>query len=196
MFDKDLITENRLTSAKKKECTPLRLFEDSASALFAGSEGNVYETTLDQCSCPDFAIQGYLQPCKHMIRLAMELNRIPTDGMQSDVETARGKYYLGRAREYIHDADLAGVIRFADDFLPLLNQGILPKDDAFADSMELATLSDLPCFKIMKNGKAKVEKAWSKECDGLASVIRNRLGNEVILRLGNVEFIKACCGGV
>lgn len=195
MFDKSLITENRLASAKKKDMTPLRIFPDDQSALFSGSSGDIYETNLDECSCADFAIQGHAQPCKHMLRLAMEMNMIPSDGMQSDIESARAKYYLGRAKDFIHDADLSEVIRFAKDYLPMLYSGTSPADNAFADSIGLETLSDFPCFKISKRGTAKVEKGWAKDCEGLASILRNRFGNEVVLRLFDDEFISSFCKG-
>ena len=71
MFDRSLVTESRFASALKKELTPLELSSENQSGRFVGSEGNIYQTTLDSCTCADFAIQGYAQPCKHMLRLAM-----------------------------------------------------------------------------------------------------------------------------
>lgn len=42
-----------------------------ASAMIRGESGQVYQTSLHSCSCPDF--QARHQPCKHMYRLALEL---------------------------------------------------------------------------------------------------------------------------
>ena len=113
MFDKGLITESRLASAKKKELTPVEMSKEDEKGIFVGSEGNLYTTTLDNCSCPDFAIQGYLQPCKHMIRLAMEFGEIPDDGKASDPDAAKARYYLGKAKKFIHEAPLTQVIDFS-----------------------------------------------------------------------------------
>jgi predicted nucleic acid-binding Zn finger protein len=195
LFDTDLITENRRSSALKKDLTPLRIDKEAVAAIFCGSEGNLYETSLDGCSCPDFAINGFTQPCKHMIRLAMEIGKVPSEGLQTDIDAVRGKYYLGKAKEFVHEADLPSIIQFAKDFLHMYYHGVSPKDDAFSKSMDLATLSDFPCFKISKRGIAKVEKGWSKDCEGLVASIRNRLGNEVIQKLGNDEFISVFCKG-
>lgn len=75
----------RQASASKAECTPLFLDRDTMSALFNGS--SVYTTTTDSCTCVDFSRRKL--PCKHMYRLAMELNLLDGD-FKSDVKKTKG----------------------------------------------------------------------------------------------------------
>ena len=195
MFDKALVTESRFNSAMKKELTPLELSPDDQSGRFVGSEGNIYQTTLDNCTCADFAIQGYTQPCKHMIRLAMEYNMISGAGRASDPEAIKGKYHLGRARQFIHVETLPKVIQFAKSLIAVVDGVPGIPGDAFSSSMDLAMLSDAPFFSVKKNGAVKIEKAWKKEFENIMSVLRNRLGSEAICRLNDSDFIAAFCKG-
>lgn len=180
MFDKALITENRRTSALKKDMTPLRLDSASQSGLFAGSGGHVYETSLDHCTCPDFAIQGFSQPCKHMLRLAMEMGQIPSEGMQSDIEAARGKYCAGSAKKFVKDASRKDFFEFAKAYSKMYYEGERAADDAFSASMDLATIEECPFFSFLKNGKVKVDKKWAKECESIINAIATRIGFEVL----------------
>lgn len=180
MFDTSLITENRLTSALKKDMTPLKLDTSSQFGLFAGSGGYVYETNLDHCTCPDFAIQGFSQPCKHMLRLAMELNLISSDGMQSDIEAARGKYCAGSAKKYVKEAKRKDFYTFARAFSKMYYNGERADDAAFSSAMDLTTIEDCPFFTFLKNGKVKADKKWLKECESIVNAIASRIGFEVL----------------
>lgn len=193
MFDRSLVTESRFASALKKELTPLELSSENQSGRFVGSEGNIYQTTLDSCTCADFAIQGYAQPCKHMIRLAMEFNLISGAGKVSDPEAIKARYHLGKARQFIHVATLPEVIQFALSFEDVVsgNPGI--PDDVFASSMDLASISDAPFFSKKKNGAVKIEKAWKKDWENILTVLRNRLGTEAMYRLNDPDFVSAFC---
>ena len=195
MFDRTLITENRLTSAKKKELTPLELFPDEKSGRFVGSEGNIYQTTLDNCTCPDFAIQGYTQPCKHMIRLAMEYGEVAGSDRASDPEAIKARYYFGRARQFIHVAPLPEVVQFAGLIATVSGSDPGIPTDAFSASMDLAALSDAPFFSVKKNGSVKVEKSYKKDWENLLTILRNRFGTEVIYRLNDPDFVSAFCKG-
>ena len=189
MFDKSLITENRLSSALKKDLTPLRLDKETAAAIFGGSGGNLYETSLDSCSCPDFAIQGFAQPCKHMLRLAMEMGEIPSEGMQTDIEAARGKYYLGKGKQYVKEAGYHDFLRFAKNFSEIYLFEKSVDDDAFADSLDAASVTDLPWFKFQKNGKVKVDKKWAKDMQSLANAVAERLGAELMRRMDSEKVM-------
>ena len=195
MFDRTLITENRLASAKKKELTPLELFPDEKSGRFVGSEGNIYKTTLDNCTCPDFAIQGYTQPCKHMIRLAMEYGEVAGSDRASDPEAIKARYYFGRARQFIHVAPLPEVVQFAGLIATVSGSDPGIPTDAFFASMDLAALSDAPFFSVKKNGSVKVEKSYKKDWENLLTILRNRFGTEVIYRLNDPDFVSAFCKG-
>ena len=180
MFDTSLITESRRASALKKDLTPLRIDQTDSAAVFPGSDGNMYETTLDACSCPDFAIQGFSQPCKHMIRLAMEMNMISSDGMQSDLEAARGKYYSGLAKRIVKQSEIDQFIPFAIYFTRLATYDRSVPDNAFKNTLDVETVSDIPFFKFKKNGTASIKKEWKKDVDSILTAIETRFGREML----------------
>lgn len=195
MFDRSLITESRLASAKKKELTPLELSTVDKSGRFVGSEGNIYQTTLDNCTCADFAIQGFTQPCKHMIRLAMEFGEVSGVDRASDPDAIKARYYMGRARQFIHVAALPEVLQLAGNLAAVTNGDPKIASDAFASTMDLADISDAPFFSVKKTGAVKIEKAWKKDWENLLTVLRNRLGTEAMYRLNDPDFISAFCKG-
>lgn len=190
-FRDDLLTESRIKSANDKKQTPLKLFPDAQSGIFASSEGGFYETTLEKCSCPDFAIQGHLQPCKHMIRLAMEFGLIDSSEMQSDRNAAVVKYHTGFFREYIRNADLADVIAAGRNFLAIAYEGAKTPDNAFTAAMDLPTLSDCPLFKVQKNGIVKIEKKYEKDAQSILTIFKHRIADEAMLRIWSDEFVYA-----
>lgn len=63
--------QKRLASSKAASCTPSVLDKDNCCAHFHGRRGN-YETCLDNCTCADFLRRQL--PCKHIYRLAIELD--------------------------------------------------------------------------------------------------------------------------
>lgn len=190
MFSIDMITDNRLASAKKTDMTPLKIDKDSRVAIFAGSGGKIYQTDLNQCTCPDFAIQGFEQPCKHMLRLAMELDEIPADGMQTDIDAARGKYFLGTAREYVKNAIDTDFSKFAFDFSRIALYGLVDDDVSFEASLGVKSARELPFFKFEKNGTATIKKEWNRDCVNLLNVIATRLGYVAMYHAsGNRELV-------
>ncbi len=62
----------RQTSARDKKLTPVNIDFANSIGYFKGSGKNPYTATLTDCSCGDF-IRRRL-PCKHMYRLAHEIN--------------------------------------------------------------------------------------------------------------------------
>lgn len=73
----------RAARALKVKVVSMDLNSDDPSAVFAGSSGAEYTCTLDDCTCPDFAInerKGLRQPCKHITRLAMEAGILNREG--------------------------------------------------------------------------------------------------------------------
>lgn len=62
--------EKRHAAARTGECTPLEIDTENSIGYFSGRSGR-YTTTLQECTCMDFARRH--KPCKHMYRLAMEL---------------------------------------------------------------------------------------------------------------------------
>lgn len=74
----------RLTSALTQEMQIESPFDISAS--IRSSSGEAYRATLYECDCPDF--RNRRQPCKHMIRLALEAGLLlsaDTSAAQRDI---------------------------------------------------------------------------------------------------------------
>lgn len=61
----------RIATAKKADTTPTAVNRENNTAEFKGSGKNPYITTLDSCTCGDFFRRKL--PCKHIYRLALEL---------------------------------------------------------------------------------------------------------------------------
>lgn len=74
-------SKKRIISAKKADLTPVRVDPDDGMAYFQGKHGK-YETFLDSCPCGDFHRRHL--PCKHIYRLAMELNLMDNSDIKSD----------------------------------------------------------------------------------------------------------------
>ena len=65
--------QHRYAYAVSPRCTPLSVERAEKHAVFRGSHGE-YRTSLSSCECVDFSKRG--EPCKHILRLAMELGLI------------------------------------------------------------------------------------------------------------------------
>lgn len=91
----------RLTSALTQEMRIEAPFDISAS--IHSSSGETYRATLYGCDCPDF--RNRKQPCKHMIRLAIETGSL----VNFDVSSVRNELLSLSARR---SAILADISRF------------------------------------------------------------------------------------
>lgn len=71
---KDVITTQcaKKRMARAAACKLIVVSPQDHTAVFKGSKGNTYTTTLESCTCPDF--DEYNEPCKHMYRLLFELS--------------------------------------------------------------------------------------------------------------------------
>lgn len=70
-FHSDEYAQKRIKSAQSAKLTPVNVDEENLCGEFTGSHGR-YTTSLVSCPCGDF--RRGRRPCKHMYRLAMELN--------------------------------------------------------------------------------------------------------------------------
>lgn len=68
---RDYDQKKRIESARKASTTPTTVDRDEMFATFKGSGKEPYITTLEECSCRDFFVRRL--PCKHIYRLALEL---------------------------------------------------------------------------------------------------------------------------
>lgn len=76
----------RIIGAQKIKDKDVTVDENSQSCEVVGSAKEPYKATLNECTCPDFAIKR--KPCKHIYCLAMRLGYI--DGLPvCDKETRK-----------------------------------------------------------------------------------------------------------
>jgi hypothetical protein len=137
--------QKRIASARKAECTPLHIDKENCCGQFSGSHG-CYNTTLNECTCIDF-IRRRL-PCKHMYRLAIELQMInlsaetdsrkiknppPADSLNlaesvSNIEALSSEAQIALKtfllEHLYHKKEIVGVMR-NDEFSELIDSGIL-----------------------------------------------------------------------
>ncbi len=66
--------QKRLESAKSSKTTPAHIDKENEKGIFPGRGSTDYHTTLESCTCVDFARRKL--PCKHIYRLAIELGRL------------------------------------------------------------------------------------------------------------------------
>lgn len=63
----------RISTASKIKANDIVIDTEEQIAQIKGSDG-IYDVTLDSCTCMDFSIRRL--PCKHIYRLASELNLV------------------------------------------------------------------------------------------------------------------------
>ena len=64
--------QRRISTARKAETSPAVVDRENKTAEFKGSDKTPYTTTLESCTCTDFMRR--VLPCKHIYRLALELD--------------------------------------------------------------------------------------------------------------------------
>ena len=82
----------RIQSAKEISSKKIRVDRKGQTATIIGSSFDTYTVSLSECTCYDFSMRR--KPCKHMIRLAIELGDdfgfpafSPQKAKEYDVET-------------------------------------------------------------------------------------------------------------
>ena len=100
LYEADTSDSDRMYRAA--ETTILRINKESSSGEFIGSEGEIYETTLNDCTCMDFLTRRLA--CKHMYRLARELGSsdysLP-DG-NADITTVSTELQTAPKKHWVH----------------------------------------------------------------------------------------------
>lgn len=177
------IDKKRYKTALTADLTPLSLDAPNQKGKFAGSAGEVYETTLLDCTCPDFEFNCGELACKHMLRLAMELNLIPHDGMVSNIQSAYAKLYLGVLESFVKHAPLLDAMRLVSIIGELLKPSgcsCQNTDLAFAG---VPSLLDSGLFEMTKKEKFKVKKDYKKGFNSIQKAMEARIGAFVMAHL-------------
>lgn len=148
--------------AKGKELTPLTVNKNEYAAEFLGSEGEIYETQLNTCTCPAYQTFFRGRPCKHMARLAMELGLIPSDGMQTDYDYMRSLHDRLSFKRYIEQLPLTTLLEAARGLRRLRKrQKLMPSDyspDARAVFERYATADSSNRLVLLSDTKSEADK--------------------------------------
>lgn len=171
------IDERRSKSALAADLTPLDLNLEEGEASFAGSAG-VYSAGLDQCSCMDFHInQNREAPCKHMIRLAMELGLLPSHGKKSDLDAAQYRVALSQANGIAKEGGLLAAVSMAAFLSGLFLSGKSELTDPNGNGT-----SPLRFFieRSADGVVVKPNKARKKDALSLVKIVEARLGSWVL----------------
>ncbi len=190
-FNPNDVDSSRAKKALSKELTPLEIDRNEKTACFVGSEGDLYNTDMTQCSCMDFSMNlGGMKPCKHMIRLAMEIGQYPSAGMASDPNYPHALATYANIKHVLKTDDLCNAVVAARFISDLLN-GCLPADTA--EDMEDYSLSDMITYgiAIKKGKKYKATKEWVKPLNSLKDAFARRLGEIAISCLSDEVMIQA-----
>lgn len=105
--------KKRFSSALTGKLIPLSVDFENQTGNFNGSGKEPYNTTLQTCTCSDFKRRKL--PCKHIYRLAIELNLIDT-GKNTVQKREYGndeKTLKDKAKKYIDTLDEENAIIFA-----------------------------------------------------------------------------------
>ncbi len=184
MFDFSSAEEKRIQRALSKDMTPASLDNESKTAIFLGSSGDLYNTTLEECTCTDFKVN--LQstfPCKHILRLGMELGIYPAENIKTDKQGVEHRYWEIKAANYVRHA----LITDAMDFVYILSfattkEGLtLPEKHSYSDNTVQLLLS-CPYLTRRSNGSIRIKQKILSQCETLLS---NRIGK---LALNALDF--------
>lgn len=187
LFSAELVDESRRMKALSGSMTPLKKDLENQTFYFIGSSGDIYTTTLDECTCPDFSIQGQVQPCKHMIRMAMELGYYPNDGMMTDLAKVNSKYYHGVLYQFILQAPLDEAIKAIQIIKATFSTN--KANNVTDDSLSFAGVPSMEETGLFMTHQAKKKiipvKSEKKQIDGLVHTLIFRLGNFAYDNLDN-----------
>lgn len=115
----------RLARAKKIKLISVNKSGGFPSAQCIGSSGEVYHITLQECTCVDFDRGGKLQPCKHMIALALHCGIIDKDGLTAEQQD----------KKFVHELSIK--VALASAFYHLYDLPVISDADYAALKFEL-----------------------------------------------------------
>lgn len=132
------LTDSRLYSTLKDSISYAEPAEIRANII--GTHGDIYQTTLYDCTCPDYCFRH--KPCKHMFYLAIDM------GMLSTLDTAEVQESLsalGQERERTEKEKQK--TESAINRLEHLKQSLSIRPESFPESLEPPKNMWLPRFK-------------------------------------------------
>lgn len=183
------INQNTLNAAKKGDMTPLCINNNNKSAIFAGSQGEKYNTTTENCTCMSFIFNRGESPCKHMIRLAIELGIITCNDFVTDKKQALSKYYMGVLQQYIKTKNIIDSVQLIKTINELLSKPSieLAYDNCLA-FIGIKSLLEIGFFEKLKTkNKMKVNKQIKKHLSGLQVLLEKKIGEKIFSNIDNKD---------
>lgn len=123
--------KKRYASALTGKLIPMSVDFENQVGKFNGSGKEPYTTTLENCTCSDFKRRKL--PCKHMYRLAIELNLVSTDigNIQKGAYGTDERTLKNTAKKYIDTLNENNAMIFARYCYELHSRDsiIMKKDD-------------------------------------------------------------------
>ena len=169
--------ESNVKRACEAKLTPISVDFDAKTGVFPASKGSsTYTCSLDSCSCTDFAINH--KPCKHMIRLAYELNIIDLPGVASSASAAQEKIILAAVDDFVKNASLPAVIR---TFRSLSNL----KDGVVVSDEDIRFAADCLPFFVTEKNVFRLE-LWPV-FKSFTAKVNNRLGLLLTKHIGEIS---------
>lgn len=169
--------ESNVKRACEAKLTPISVDFDAKTGVFPASKGSsTYTCSLDSCSCTDFAINH--KPCKHMIRLAYELNIIDLPGVASSASAAQEKIDLAAVDDFVKNASLPVVIRTFKS-LSNLKDGVVVSDE------DIRFAADCLPFFVTEKNVFRLE-LWSV-FKSFTAKVNNRLGLLLTKHIGEIS---------
>ena len=151
--------QKRMARAQTAACTPGGFDLDMGAGVFKGSSGT-HTTTLEHCTCVDFCRRKL--PCKHMYRLAMELELIDlsfksdskaiiTSPKEPISETVKRIETLTESQQELLHTITSGmnsknpvsVVKISPDLLCLLDAHLLNRSDDLPTILNGHKMADL-----------------------------------------------------
>lgn len=186
------IDPKRKKAALDGSLTPLEVRFDERSGQFASSDGSPHIATLHDCSCMDFRINlSQSSPCKHIIRLAMELGECDSEGMVTDQTAALAKHSAGVLEWNIRNIPISEAAELITICSALKNRkGIAFAPDAFA-FVGVPNIIEAGIAEQSKDGKKMtLSKAGRKVVATIETVFKNRVGGMIVDSIDKVETVE------
>lgn len=184
----------RYENSKKANVTPSSVNVEEQSAIFKGSGKNPYLTTLNSCTCIDFSRRKL--PCKHIYRLANELNLTDATSVANGVNKNELKSILdslsigakntlfNMAYNCIHDENIINLILHNSDITNELLASTLVVESSksyssvasnFSGKFLLEELSYTPEIVIPYKHKTKIIKCIAEIEKNNIEILSNNL---------------------
>lgn len=173
----------RKTRAKEINCTPIFINKNNFSGEFRGSKNQIYTTNLNECSCMDFFRRNL--PCKHMYRLAHELNLYDLSKVETGITKSEAieileslpndsaKILKDILRHYIYPSSKKQFMTYNNEFIKILldSEIVIDSNDIY---LKLDSKTKNHLYELLNNEDKKTIKKNIRKSDLIKWIINNK----------------------